>query len=90
MILTEAFLAAINKSGKDVGDTKQRRKSPRRFRLRAAVNTEDIMGEASSELSDGYYLERDPDVLVLRRVDGSLAAAFSNQGGCAGGHPTGC
>jgi DNA-binding SARP family transcriptional activator len=37
------------------------------------------MGEASSELSGGYYLERDPDVLVLRRVDGSLAAAFSNQ-----------
>jgi len=28
----------------------------------------------------GYYLERDPDVLVLRRVDGSLVAAFSGQG----------
>ena len=33
-----------------------------------------------SELSSGYYLERDPDVLVLRRDDGSLAAAFSSRG----------
>lgn len=32
------------------------------------------------ELADGYYLERAPEVLVLRRVDGSLAAAFSSRG----------
>ncbi len=38
------------------------------------------MGEALSELSNRYYLERDPDVLVLRRDDGSLAAAFSSRG----------
>lgn len=38
------------------------------------------MGEGLSELSDGYYLERDPDVLVLRRIDGSLVAAFSSRG----------
>src|ERR671933_2365595 len=38
------------------------------------------MSEALSELSDGDYLERDPDVLVLRRrIDGSLVAAFSSQ-----------
>ncbi len=38
------------------------------------------MGEVLSELSSGYYLERDPDVLVLRRDDASLAAAFSSRG----------
>ncbi len=38
------------------------------------------MGEALSNLSNGYYLERDPDVLVLRRDDGSLVAAFSSRG----------
>ena len=38
------------------------------------------MGEALSKPSNGYYLERDPDVLVLRRDDGSLAAAFSSRG----------
>lgn len=32
------------------------------------------------ELAGGYYLERTPDVLVLRRIDGSLAAAFSSRG----------
>ena len=38
------------------------------------------MGEVLSELSSGYYLERDPDVLVLRQDDASLAAAFSSRG----------
>lgn len=38
------------------------------------------MDETLSELSNGYYLEQDPDVLVLRRDDGSLAAAFSSRG----------
>jgi hypothetical protein len=38
------------------------------------------VGEVLSELSSGYYLERDPDVLVLRRDDASLAAAFSSRG----------
>lgn len=38
------------------------------------------MGETLSKLSNGYYLERDPDLLVLRRDDGSLAAAFSSRG----------
>ena len=39
------------------------------------------MSEALPELSNDYYLERDPEVLVLRRVDGSLVAAFSSRGG---------
>ena len=38
------------------------------------------MGEASSEPLGRYYLERDPDVLVLRRIEGSLVAAFSGRG----------
>jgi DNA-binding SARP family transcriptional activator len=38
------------------------------------------VGEASSEPLGSYYLERDPDVLVLRRIDGSLVAAFSGRG----------
>ena len=32
------------------------------------------------DLPTGYYLERDPDVLVLRRLDGSVACAFSARG----------
>ena len=31
-------------------------------------------------LPPGYYLEFDPDILALRREDGSLAAAFSAAG----------
>jgi DNA-binding SARP family transcriptional activator len=38
------------------------------------------VSEGLSEPSNGYYLERAPDVLVLRRDDGSLAAAFSSRG----------
>src|SRR5918912_3322345 len=34
----------------------------------------------SLDLPTGYYLERDPDVLVLRRLDGSVAGAFSTRG----------
>jgi DNA-binding SARP family transcriptional activator len=34
----------------------------------------------SLELPTGYYLERDPDILTLRRPDGSVAGAFSAQG----------
>jgi DNA-binding SARP family transcriptional activator len=41
----------------------------------------DPVSEALPELSNDYYLERDPEVLVLRRVDGSLVAAFSSRGG---------
>ena len=32
------------------------------------------------ELPNGYYLERDPDVLVVRRLDGSMVGAFSARG----------
>jgi hypothetical protein len=32
------------------------------------------------ELPSGYYLERDPDVLILRRLDGSMIGAFSARG----------
>jgi LuxR family maltose regulon positive regulatory protein len=38
------------------------------------------MQELALDLPAGYYLERDPDVLVLRRVDGSMAGAFSARG----------
>ena len=33
-----------------------------------------------SGLPFGYYLERDPDLLILRRPDGSFVAAFSTRG----------
>src|SRR5919112_836477 len=39
-----------------------------------------IMRRLALDLPAGYYLERDPDVLVLRRVDGSVAGAFSARG----------
>jgi LuxR family maltose regulon positive regulatory protein len=32
------------------------------------------------ELPTGYYLERDPDILILRRLDGSMVGAFSARG----------
>ena len=35
------------------------------------------MRESLLELPAGYYLERDPDVLILRRLDGSMVGAFS-------------
>ena len=34
----------------------------------------------SLELPTGYYLERDPDILTVRRSDGSVVGAFSAQG----------
>ena len=34
----------------------------------------------SLDLPTDYYLERDPDVLVLRRLDGSIVGAFSASG----------
>jgi DNA-binding SARP family transcriptional activator len=34
----------------------------------------------SSELPTGYYLERDPDILILRRLDGAMVGAFSARG----------
>jgi DNA-binding SARP family transcriptional activator len=38
------------------------------------------MQGSSLELPAGYYLERDPDVLVLRRLDGSTVGVFSARG----------
>ena len=38
------------------------------------------MQELSLELPTGYYLERDPDILTLRRPDGSVVGAFSARG----------
>ena len=38
------------------------------------------MQESSLVLPAGYYLERDPDLLILRRVDGSMVGAFSARG----------
>ena len=32
------------------------------------------------ELPTGYYLERDPDILILRRLDGAMVGAFSAWG----------
>ena len=37
----------------------------------------------SLELPTGYYLDRDPDILTLRRSDGSMVGAFSAQGAVA-------
>ena len=38
------------------------------------------MQGSSLELPTGYYLERDPDILILRRLDGSMVGAFSARG----------
>ena len=35
------------------------------------------MREGALQLPPGYYLEYDPDILVIRHIDGSLVAAFS-------------
>jgi DNA-binding SARP family transcriptional activator len=40
---------------------------------------EDMQG-SSLELPTGYYLERDPDILILRRPDGAMVGAFSVRG----------
>ena len=38
------------------------------------------MHGSSLELPTGYYLERDPDILILRRLDGAMVGAFSARG----------
>jgi LuxR family transcriptional regulator, maltose regulon positive regulatory protein len=38
------------------------------------------MQRSSLDLPTGYYLERDPDILTLRRLDGSIVGAFSARG----------
>ena len=38
------------------------------------------MSSSTLELPSGYYLERDPDILILRRFDGAMVAAFSAYG----------
>src|SRR5918995_34658 len=38
---------------------------------------ENDMQGLSLDLPTGYYLERDPDVLILRRLDGSMVGALS-------------
>jgi LuxR family transcriptional regulator, maltose regulon positive regulatory protein len=38
------------------------------------------MQRSSLVLPTGYYLERDPDILTLRRLDGSIVGAFSARG----------
>jgi DNA-binding SARP family transcriptional activator len=38
------------------------------------------MQGSTLELPTGYYLEHDPDVLILRRLDGSMVGAFSTRG----------
>ena len=38
------------------------------------------MQRSSLVLPTGYYLERDPDILTLRRLDGSIVSAFSARG----------
>jgi hypothetical protein len=40
------------------------------------VQHENIDGHYWFYLPLGYYLDRDPDLLMLRRSDGSLVAAF--------------
>ncbi len=38
------------------------------------------MREEPIHLPSGYWLERDADILILRRPDGSFVAAFSARG----------
>src|SRR5215213_2956979 len=38
------------------------------------------MQRSSLEVPTGYYVERDPDVLILRRLDGSMIGSFSARG----------
>jgi hypothetical protein len=44
------------------------------------VGHERTDGHDGFELPFGYYLERDADLLVLRRSDGSFAVAFNVRG----------
>jgi hypothetical protein len=44
------------------------------------VEPENIGGQIGLWLPFGYYLERDADLLILRRSDNSLVAEFSAEG----------
>jgi hypothetical protein len=44
------------------------------------VEHQSIDGQGGFWLPFGYYLERDADLLILRRSDHSLVAAFSAEG----------
>jgi hypothetical protein len=44
------------------------------------VEPENIGGQSGLWLPFGYYLERDADLLILRRSDNSLVAEFSAEG----------
>jgi hypothetical protein len=44
------------------------------------VEHESIDGQNGYWLPFGYYLERDADLLILRRSDDSLVAAFNAEG----------
>ena len=48
--------------------------------LTAKVLAQKGCAKSLPELPGGCYLEREPDMLVLRRTDGSLLAAFSSRG----------
>ncbi len=52
------------------------------FPTRATVEKETSVNKSWEELRlpPGYQLELDPDMLVLRRPDGSTVAAFSSRG----------
>jgi DNA-binding SARP family transcriptional activator len=41
---------------------------------------EKVMLEPSLDLPAGYYLERNPDLMILRHIDGSIVGAFSARG----------
>jgi hypothetical protein len=55
---------------------------PSSYPARAAVEKETSVNKSWVELRlpPGYQLEMDPDMLVLRRPDGSTVAAFSSRG----------
>ena len=49
--------------------------------MAASNHEEDVRGIEEWELPSSYYLdEADPDILILRRQDGTYVAAFSAQG----------
>jgi hypothetical protein len=49
--------------------------------LRSGENNEEKETKEELSLPSSYYLdESDPDILVLRRQDGTFVAAFSAQG----------
>ena len=54
-------------------------KATEAFRPRVRSSEKEMQG-LSLELPTGYYLERDPDILTLRRSDGSVVGAFSARG----------